>query len=335
MNEIINQYELTEPFQNRNAGFSRWTYARKKGEEYFLKEFLDPVYPTESSLSLELRQKRIRDCEEFERKQKRFYESVNNASHGNMVRIFEFFRSDNHYYIATEKIVPDDITMAEMPSIPLEDRLLLCRSLAFEMMNLHKAHIVHADLKATNILLKRTNKGKLIGKIIDFDAGFFEDDPPRYEDELGGDQIYLAPEACQFICGDSVRLSCKIDVFALGLLFHQYLTGKIPEFDTTEYDYAFDAVLDDQELILDPGLPSRLKVIISGMLEGNPEKRLSMANVYSMLSNLDSLPETDVLFPSMDSDLECTVERTYKDIAAGDNNSESEEDYWFQPAGDL
>ena len=98
MSDMMNQYELLEPFDNKNAGFSRWTCAKKNGRIYFLKEFLDTVYPTEESLSSELCQQRIRECEEYEKKKKKFYEAVNKASQGNSVCIYEFFRFENHYY---------------------------------------------------------------------------------------------------------------------------------------------------------------------------------------------------------------------------------------------
>ena len=39
MSEMINQYELLEPFQNKNAGFSRWTYAKKNNKDYLLNRF--------------------------------------------------------------------------------------------------------------------------------------------------------------------------------------------------------------------------------------------------------------------------------------------------------
>ena len=314
MGEYMNQYELLEPFQNKDAGFSRWTYAKSKETEkvYVLKEFLDPVHPTDDSLSLDLRKQRIHDCEIFEETKKKIYKAVNLASHGNIVRISEFFRYGNHYYIATERIVGQKIPMAAMPAIPLENRLLLCRSLAFEMMNLHRMHVVHADIKDSNILLKQTKTGTLVGKIIDFDASFFEDAPPMDEEELGGDQIYLAPEACQFICGDAIELTCKIDVFALGLLFHQYLTGKLPEFDTAEYAYAFDAVLDGQKLVLDSGLSTDLQIMLQGMLECDPQKRISMEQVFRMLGGR-SVDSTDTENP----------------VPAKTTNG------WFQQAGDL
>lgn len=322
MSEVMNQYELLAPFQNKNAGFSRWTYATRKEKEYFLKEFLDPVYPTDESISLDLRKKRILDCKEFETRKKKLYNVINDVSEGNTVRIFEFFRYDNHYYIATDRIAGPKIAIESIPEIPFEDRILLCKTIAHEIMKLHQAHVVHADIKENNIILKWTQNGKLVGKIIDFDASFFEDDPPEFEDELGGDQVYLAPEACQFICGDSVKLTCKIDVFALGLLFHQYLTGKMPEFDTDEYDYAFDAVLDDQHLQLAPELPARLQDMIKGMLEGNPEKRFSMEKVYAILEEMDPNSNQE------SSETENTVEKE-------EEKEKKKAEDWFYMAGDL
>ena len=152
MSEVMNEYELLAPFQNKNAGFSRWTYATRGGKEYFLKEFLDPVYPTEDTLSMNLRKQRIEDCEEYEKKKKKLYEKINNASDGNIVRIFEFFRCDNHYYISTDKIANENISIAEMDKISFEDRFLLCKTIAHSIMKLHEEHIVHADIKENNII---------------------------------------------------------------------------------------------------------------------------------------------------------------------------------------
>lgn len=273
-------------------------------------------------MSIDLRNRRIKDCEEFETKKKKLYDTINNASDGNAVRIFEFFRYDNHYYIATERIVGQKIPIPAMMAVPYDNRFLLCKTLAHAMMKLHQAHIVHADIKENNVIIKQTKHGRFVGKIIDFDASFFENDPPQYEDELGGDQVYLAPEACQFICGEDVKLTSKIDVFALGLLFHQYLTGKLPGFDTSEYDYAFDAVLDGQKLIIAPELHPRLQKMINEMLECDPEKRLSMEEVYSVFEEMD---------PNRAEDENKEYERTDNSTTETTKSAPG----WFYSAGDL
>lgn len=281
----MNEYELEGPFQNQDAGFSRWTFAKKGGKKYFLKEFLDPVYPFEDSLSEDLRKQRIRECEEYEVKKRHLYEAVNEASDGNLVRICEYFRRDSHYYISTEYIEASKLSPGSIQEMSFEDRLMLCKGIAHSMMKLHEAHVVHADIKESNIILKRTGTGHTVGKIIDFDSCFFEAAPPVSEDELSGDQIYLAPEACQFICGEPVNLNNKIDVFALGLLFHQYLTGQMPLFDIGEYDYAHEAVLDDQELVLSEDLPYNIRSMIGHMLVCEPDARISMQAVYEILED--------------------------------------------------
>ena len=240
MAEVINGYNLMAPLGNNNAGFSCWTFALRDGKEYFLKEFMNPAYPMDESISPELRGKIIRICEEYEKKMKKIYGEINRVSDGNLVRIKEFFRCDSRYYVTTERVVGKKLTPEELQEYPFETRLMLCRTVAHAVMKLHEAHIVHSDIKWDNVIIKETADGKLTGKVIDVDDGFFESDPPREGEELRGDQVYLAPESCLFMCGEPARLSCKLDVFALGILFHQYLTGELPEFDVEEQEYIFN-----------------------------------------------------------------------------------------------
>lgn len=94
---------------------------------------------------------------------------INNVSDGNLVRISEFFRYDSHYYIATERVVSPKMSFQKMQEIPFMDRMLLCKTIAHAVKQLHSAHIVHADIKEANILLKKTATYKYVGKIIDFE----------------------------------------------------------------------------------------------------------------------------------------------------------------------
>jgi serine/threonine protein kinase len=301
MGEQINGYELTTPFQSENAGFSRWAFATRKGKAFFLKEFMDPTYPDEESLSPALRETRIADCKAFENEKSKLYETINAVSDGNTVKIFEFFRYDSHYYISSPKVEGVDISFEEIAELPLEDRVLLCRTAAHSIMKLHEVHVVHSDIKNTNVLIQRTATGKLIAKIIDFDCSFFEENPPGTEEDLGGDQVYLSPEACQLVCGDPIQLTCKTDVFAFGLLFHQYLTGELPGFNRAEFDYANEAVLDGQELNISDKLPEQLREMLKSMLVCEPQNRISMAEVYETLggylSDCQSVIETEACEP--------------------------------------
>ena len=78
------------------------------------------------------------------------------------------------------------------------------------------------------------------------------------------------------------RLTRAIDVFALGLVFHQIFTGDLPEFDHEEYDYAFEAVLDDRELIFSREIPELWRNMIISMTEKNVEKRITLDEAERM-----------------------------------------------------
>lgn len=332
MSEVMNGYQLLMPFNNKEAGFSRWTLAVQGEKKIFLKEFLNPVYPLENALSDKIRQQRIEACEEFEKKKKRLYSKINEVSDGNIVRIREFFRCDSHYYIATDRIDSQDISYEELQKYPIEERLLLCRIIAHAVMKLHSSRIVHADLKASNILLKVTQNQKLTAKIIDFDCSFIEDDPPQYEDELGGDQVYLAPEACLFMCGEPVQLTCKIDVFSLGLIFHQILSGKLPWFDPNEYDYAFDAVLDRQQLEIASKLDQEIKDMLKKMLVLDADERITMQEVFQILKKNDE--DSSEEETASDREESGSDGKEEKDTN-GEQNSSPAADPWFHEAGDL
>lgn len=285
MAELINGYELLKPFQNQDAGFSRWTMAFKNAEMFFLKEFISPKYPDQSTLTDNLRNTRIKECKTFEEEKSRLFREINKASDGNLVRITEFFRADARYYLTTEWIKGERLSFTQISRMDMQDKLILCMTAAHALAGLHAANIAHSDIKETNVLVRRTALGKPVAKIIDFGCSFFVDDPPMDEDDLGGDQVYLSPEACLFFNGEEVRLSGKMDVFALGLLFHQYMTGDLPYFDKSEYDYAHEAVLDGYTLRADTAdIPFTIGAIIEKMLLQDPEDRISMQEVYFLLS---------------------------------------------------
>lgn len=284
MEDSMNGYRLLEPFQNRNAGFSRWTSAQSKGKIYFLKEFMNPVYPDEETLDEKMVRERVKTCLKYEEKKRRLYEMIDIVSDGNLISIQEFFRYSSHYYIATEFIESEMLTFKEIAVLPLVDKLLLCSTIAHGISRLHQAHIVHADIKKENILLKRSVTGKIIAKVIDFDCSFFENIQPESGEELGGDMVYLAPEACRFICGEKVDITTKIDVFALGILFHQYFTGELPYYDKENYFYAHEAVLDGGKLEVSDKIPKQYKDVIVRMLEPEPLQRIDMKEVFQIFS---------------------------------------------------
>ena len=290
---IIHGYKLHGPLSNANAGFAKWGFASKGGREFFIKEFLDPLYPSDDSPYDEESKEKIRgECQKYEEKKSKLYNEVNTFSDGNIVRVEEFFRFDSRYYITTQRINTEKIEIEGLSHSDDISKLRVCLALSHSLMRLHSAGIVHADLKPDNILLEKTKSGSVTAKIIDIDSSFFENAPPE---EIVGDQVYFSPEAVLYMLGlsDSSTLSCKMDVFSLGLIFHQILAGSFPAFPP-DTNYAFEASLDDKPIILNSSIPAQIRKTLFLMLQKDPQQRCSMAYVFHFLKKcLPSIKPSD------------------------------------------
>ena len=284
---VINGYKLRGELQNANSGFSKWGYAVKNGREFFIKELIDPVYPLDRSvMSEEMFMQRRMYCDEYEAKFRRFFERLNAASCGNLVRVEEFFRFGSRYYIVTERVDGRNIPMSNVAAMTRERKLILLKTVARSFSDLHSAGIVHFDVKPANILLKVTKSGNLAAKIIDFDSGFFKGEALTMDD-LGGDLAYLAPETFRAIYGEPVRPDEKADIFALGLIFHEYYCGYLPAYDERQYEYPYESVLDGAGLAVDTNLlPEALGSLIASMLVAEPELRPSAEEILSKLKQM-------------------------------------------------
>ena len=287
--EKINGYQLTTPLSNVDAGFCKWGFAQKNGKEYFLKEFLKPKYPMDPSLfSPKQYQRMLTICKEYEEKRSRFFTALNECMTGNVVTTADFFRVKSRYYLTTEKIDAASISVEEIAGMSMEKRGIIAKVLVDSVRRLHENGIVHGDLKPTNILIKHTKGGFYTAKLIDFDNSFFEHEAPKVGEEINGDMVYFAPEAILHINGEEVNITRKIDVFAIGVLFHQYFAGSLPKFDTSKNSYISGAVLNGDEIVLAGKLPDALQALIRQMLAKEPEDRPCLTVVFEQLDQIIS-----------------------------------------------
>lgn len=281
----INNYVFDKPLTSDNSGFSKWGIGQRNGTKYFVKEFLSPVFPVDKSMFSEKKRKDIMTmCASFVENKEDIYSAINEITDGNLIGVEQFFRVNTKYYISTQAITHPILSIQEIAKQPFYERLKLCCIVAHAMCRLHSKKIVHADIKPDNVLVYKNNK--LRAKIIDFDCSFFEKNAPKRGEELNGDMVYLSPEAFLHIIGEYSYLSCKMDVFSLGLLFHQYMTGHLPLFDFKEYQYAYEVVLENQPLGIDQSLNSVVFSLILKMLDKEPKKRPDMETVFFTLRNL-------------------------------------------------
>lgn len=290
MMKTIHGYELNGALTSQNAGFCQWGFCKKNGHEFFIKEFLDPKYPVDRELfTPEAFDRKTKICEDFFAEKSRFYKTLEKCRTGNNVVIHDFFREGTKYYIITDRIDTANIGLKDVAALSTAKKETLIRSILYSIAALHNAGIVHSDIKADNVLLKETPDGFITAKIIDFDAGFLLSEP---QTSVKGDFVYLSPEAYLKMKGQAITLTEKIDIFALGILFHQYYTGELPKIPDDERCVC-TAILNGHKVQLSNTLPQFLKETIERMLAINPVDRPD-ANAILNLFTKDGDSDTTV-----------------------------------------
>lgn len=284
---IINGYRLTKPFTTSNAGMCQWTFAQKDGHDYFIKQLLFPKYPTEAAkktLSKAMIESMAAEATEFYTRRRRFYEKLYECRTGNVVVVLDFFREKEFYYLVTERVIGNLLSIEDIAALSDEKKRTLFKAVLYSIIQLQERGIVHSDLKPENIMVRQTSGGFCTAKLIDFDSGFFEYEVP---DEIIGDQRYLSPEALLRNDEREAVVNVRSDVFALGLLFHQYWTGSMPGFDREQFDSAAEALLNDASLTIDSSIPEDISALIASMLELEQEKRPLAREAWAQLTGRD------------------------------------------------
>jgi serine/threonine protein kinase/Flp pilus assembly protein TadD len=152
------------------------------------------------------------------------------VSHPNLCQIYEIFRCDegqSPFLFLTMKLLAGDTLDSRLRKgllIPRDEALEIFRQMIAGIAAIHAAGIIHRDIKPTNVMLDRSGNRTCVS-IMDFGLA------RRYESEatilkprvVAGTPGYLAPELMM-----GQRPSRATDIFALGVLLHQVITGERP-----------------------------------------------------------------------------------------------------------
>ena len=294
MAESIGPYRLLTELTTAGGGTCQWAMAEAaSGERVFIKKFLTPTYPKPDGPGSEESKAKKRDrCEKFEQHQQALTKRIREvASFGGTLAVqIDFFRSGAHYYKVTEWIenVGSDF---DLSSKRMPDRLLVAVTAAKSIQTLHAAKIVHGDLKPPNILIRPTDRSdSYSSRLIDFDSSYFSGEPPQPADMIG-DFVYYSPEVLSYVKGDDLvkpsELTTASDVFAAGLIFHQYLVGSLPAFDRERFGTAAEAVVAEGSVeVASEGIGRGVQSLLSSMLSKEAGDRPSMLQVHQHIKEL-------------------------------------------------
>lgn len=187
-------------------------------------------------------------------------QAIARLSHTGIVQIFDVGEQNGQPYLAMEYV--NGLNLDEWLSQQSVDNRLAAQIVAALAEAIHHAHeqgIIHRDLKPANVLVSAIDASLL--KITDFGLAQSQTGPIVGATQTGsviGTPAYMAPEQAT---GDVHRIGPQTDVYSLGAILYQLLTG-IPPFLG---DTALQTL--DQVLRLDPVAPRSLRSSIAVDLE--------------------------------------------------------------------
>ncbi len=160
-------------------------------------------------------------------------------------------------------------------SLSTEERVQLFIEICHAVQHAHQKGIIHRDLKPSNILIT-INDGEAMPKVIDFgvakatqgrlsDATLFT----KFE-QMIGTPLYMSPEQAEMT---SLDIDTRSDIFSLGVLLYELLTGRTPIDTTTMAQAGMDEI---RRIIreVDPPRPSaRVKTLAGSELTTAAKRR--------------------------------------------------------------
>ena len=283
----IATYVQDTPFTSANAGTAEWCFGHKDGRKFFIKRFLSPTYPSSDlGLDPDMTQAMAGVFHRFVSAKTQLYDRLRaSREHGFLVVPEEVFTYQFHLVAVSEK-VSGDVKPGSIFKLHPWHRLSLMGSLNAALAAVHSAGVVHSDLKPENLMISKTANGRYSLRLIDFDGSFLEENPPTDEEDITGDMVYFAPETIVASLGRDVTLNRSIDLFALGIILHEFWAGTRPAF--TLGNSVAECLLRKGEVTLDPHMPDSLQNLIRRLLSLNPADRPDCGQIDQVLREMIS-----------------------------------------------
>ncbi len=199
--------------------------------------------------------------------------TVANLDHPHIVPVFDVGCTEEYPCFVVSKYIDgtDLASRLKQSPLPLSDAVQLVVTVAEALDHAHRQGLVHRDVKPGNILLDRGARPF----VADFGLALREQDMgkgPRY----AGTPAYMSPEQAH---GEGHRVDGRSDIFSLGVVFYELLTGRRP-FKADSADELLEQITNHEPRPprqLDGNIPKELDRICLKALSKRASERYSVA----------------------------------------------------------
>ncbi|WZH52951.1 MAG: bifunctional serine/threonine-protein kinase/ABC transporter substrate-binding protein [Nocardioides alkalitolerans] len=200
-----------------------------------------------------------------------------------IVAIYDAGEHQGSLYLAMQLVTDGDLSswsrrFGPMPPVMALD---LLRQVTTGLATAHDAGVLHRDIKASNVLLRRLPGGATRAYLCDFGIAQTADESHTRTGAVVGTWAYLAPERHR-----GVPASVSSDLYALGCLLWAMLTGHTPYQGSTEMEVALAHMnAPVPQLPGGSGDVRALNHLLARLLDKDPARRISSAG--EVLAEID------------------------------------------------
>ena len=187
-----------------------------------------------------------------------------------VAEIYDFRVTSQYCYIAMEYFALGHLGTKLDSKLAPHGALRYTREIARALAIIHTAGVIHRDLKPANIMLRHDDSVALIDFGISQFTHAAKAEPQGTTREIAGTPYYMSPEQA-----DGLSVDERTDLYSLGVILYQMLTGDKPYVGTTA-----DEILDQHRYAALPILPSELAIcqpLLNKLLAKEPSQRFGSA----------------------------------------------------------
>lgn len=249
-------------------------------------------------------------------------EAASMLKHPNIIEIYDFgITEDDLPYIVMEFLPGEslDDLLERQKYMHYEQAISIFLPVCDALAHAHDKKVLHRDLKPANIMVIRQDDGEYLVKLVDFGIAKLMPGTGRPIDkmtqtgEVFGSPMYMSPEQCM-----GQALDARSDIYALGCVFYESLTGKLPFEGETLFSVIMQHVNDlprsFSTISPDIAIPQALEEIVLKCMSKDKETRFNsvaairkeMARIYTS-KQFKSMPASPVNPRAAQDDLSSTA----------------------------
>lgn len=216
-------------------------------------------------------------------------------SHPNIVSIYDVGETEGLHYIVMEYVSRETLKnqLQKSKRLNVRESLRIVKDIARALAHAHSNNIVHCDIKPHNILVAPDGQVK----VADFGiARAVSSATMSFTGDVVGSVHYFSPEQAQ-----GISITPKTDIYSLGVVFYELLSGKLPFTGETSVSIALKHLEEEVPSIRkeNPEVPAIVEDIIARALEKEVERRPDANELVEMINKAE-----DELYNSGEDDLD-------------------------------